>query len=83
MSDWVLEIVEGDRAGTKLDLAGTEELGRDQELPHPLDDDHVSRRHARVEVADGGVYVEDLESYNGTYVNDQPVSGRVQHRRRP
>jgi hypothetical protein len=34
-----------------------------------LDDDTVSTRHARLEYADGGWRLTDLQSKNGTYVN--------------
>ena len=37
-----------------------------------LDSDSVSRRHARVEHRDGHLYVVDLDSTNGTFVNDGP-----------
>jgi len=35
----------------------------------------VSRRHARIEIDATRATVEDLGSKNGTYVNDQLVSG--------
>jgi two-component system cell cycle response regulator len=38
-----------------------------------IDMDNVSRGHARVVKRDDGIYVEDLQSTNGTYVNDIEV----------
>jgi predicted component of type VI protein secretion system len=35
----------------------------------------VSRKHCRLHVRDGSVTIEDLDSLNGTYVNDQRVNG--------
>jgi pSer/pThr/pTyr-binding forkhead associated (FHA) protein len=45
--------------------------GADVELVDP----DVSRRHATFHQVDSGIGVEDLGSRNGTYVNDQKVSG--------
>ncbi len=47
-------------------------IGRDRENDIVLDSDSVSRRHARIEHRDGRIYVTDLDSTNGTYVNDDP-----------
>jgi sulfite reductase (NADPH) flavoprotein alpha-component len=42
-----------------------------------IDDQDVSRRHARIEMAGGELVVVDLGSTNGTYVNDQRVTRRA------
>jgi pSer/pThr/pTyr-binding forkhead associated (FHA) protein len=41
------------------------------------DDTFVSTLHARVFRRDGALYVEDLGSTNGTFVNDRPVTATV------
>ena len=41
------------------------------------DDTFVSTLHARVFRRDGALYVEDLGSTNGTFLNDRPVTGTV------
>jgi pSer/pThr/pTyr-binding forkhead associated (FHA) protein len=38
-------------------------------------DDFASARHARIEVRGDGVWVQDLESTNGTFVNGSRVAG--------
>jgi FHA domain-containing protein len=38
-------------------------------------DDFASARHARIEVRGDGVWVQDLESTNGTFVNGSRVTG--------
>jgi len=50
-------------------------IGRDRENDIVLDSDSVSRRHAKVEHREGRIYLTDLDSTNGTYVNDdnEPV----------
>ena len=40
-------------------------------------DEYVSSHHARVEALRDGLWVIDLGSRNGTYVNGAPVDGRV------
>ena len=47
--------------------------GRDPACDIVLSDPSVSRRHARLFLADGAVYVEDLGSQNGTMVNGAPI----------
>jgi hypothetical protein len=42
-----------------------------------IDDTKASRRHARLVVDAGVVEVEDLESSNGTLLNEKPVTRRV------
>ena len=43
-------------------------------------DSGVSRRHARISIMDEAVYVEDLESANGTFINGQRVQARTPYR---
>lgn len=69
----MLEIVEGPRAGDRLALEGPVVLGREPGLPHALDDDQVSRHHARVTPSGASARVEDLGSLNGTYLNGSPL----------
>jgi diguanylate cyclase (GGDEF)-like protein len=45
-------------------------IGRDRENDIVLDSDSVSRRHAKIEHREGRIYLTDLDSTNGTYVND-------------
>jgi two-component system, cell cycle response regulator len=49
-------------------------VGRGQENRIVLDNDSVSRRHCRVEKRNIHWYVVDLDSTNGTYVNDDQVT---------
>jgi two-component system cell cycle response regulator len=47
-------------------------IGRDRDNDIVLDSDSVSRRHAKVEHREGYFYIVDLDSTNGTFVNDEP-----------
>ena len=61
-------------AGVQRPIAPGTSVGRagaDVDLVDP----DVSRTHATFHVVDSGVGVEDLGSRNGTYVNDERISG--------
>jgi DNA-binding winged helix-turn-helix (wHTH) protein len=55
-------------------FAGENLLGREGGDVIALGSSTVSRRHARVVIDDRGAAVEDLQSKNGTYVNDRRVT---------
>lgn len=51
-------------------------IGRDADMCHVvLDDESVSRMHARLEINQHGLVVSDLNSMNGVYVDDVQVDG--------
>src|SRR5205807_303240 len=52
-------------------------IGRQPDLGIFLESLAVSRQHARVVHENGGYFLEDLRSSNGTYVNGRRISGRV------
>ncbi len=71
----ILSITQGSQAGISAELADRLVLiGRGSDCQLILDDDYVSTRHARVVVTADGIYVEDLGSTNGTYVNGQRIT---------
>lgn len=71
----VVTISQGSQAGMSAELAGGLVLiGRGADCQLILDDDYVSTRHARIVHGENGVYVEDLGSTNGTYVNGQRIT---------
>src|SRR5690349_5288963 len=49
-------------------------IGRSSDLDMVLVEDMVSRRHARIAVAEGHITIEDLGSTNGTFVNGEKIS---------
>jgi putative nucleotidyltransferase with HDIG domain len=49
-------------------------VGRSKDCEICLDDHAVSRRHCTIEAIGGGVVVTDLESANGTFLNERPIS---------
>jgi ABC transport system ATP-binding/permease protein len=52
-------------------------LGRDPTCDHPLDYPMISWRHALLRRTADGIYVEDLGSRNGTFVDSQRISGKT------
>src|SRR3569833_3104163 len=61
-------ITQGARAGTTLDLGGTEiTMGRANDVTLPLGDDYCSGRHARLFSQNGQWFVEGLGSFFGFF----------------
>src|ERR1051325_3392907 len=52
-------------------------IGRETAATVCLADASVSRRHSKIEKRDDAFVITDLESLNGTFVNDVPVRSRV------
>jgi EAL domain-containing protein (putative c-di-GMP-specific phosphodiesterase class I) len=50
-------------------------IGRHPDCSLNLNIDRISRLHARFEQRDGEIWLEDLGSTNGTFINHQPISG--------
>jgi DNA-binding winged helix-turn-helix (wHTH) protein len=53
--------------------AGENLIGRDRDAVVWIDDESVSRRHARILIGEDGVTIEDLGSKNGTYVGGKRI----------
>jgi FHA domain len=70
----LVERAAGHEAGIAYELAGSVTLGRgDVEIQ--LDDPFASTRHARISRQGPVVVIEDLGSTNGTYLNDELLTG--------
>ena len=71
-----LEVIEGPDAGKQIAVDRAIVIGRDAGSDLVLEDGEVSGQHARVTPApDGSATVEDLESTNGTFVNQNELEG--------
>jgi diguanylate cyclase (GGDEF)-like protein len=57
--------------------AGESFVGRGQVASVRLNDDGISRKHARLVQSSGEVMIEDLDSANGTVVNGVPVKMQI------
>jgi pSer/pThr/pTyr-binding forkhead associated (FHA) protein len=71
-----LEVIEGPDAGKQIAVDRAVVIGRAPDSDLVLEDGEVSERHARVTPSpDGSATVEDLESANGTFVNQNELEG--------
>ena len=67
--------------GRRYDLADEVTVGRAAGCQVTIDDTYASQLHARVFSRDGQLFVEDLGSTNGTFLNRKKVQGpQVLHR---
>jgi pSer/pThr/pTyr-binding forkhead associated (FHA) protein len=69
-----LIVVGGDAKATEINLKLPTIIGRGRgatlTLPHPL----VSRQHCEIYEAEGGLFVRDLGSLNGTFIGNEPIT---------
>src|SRR5258705_13606264 len=76
---WLLAL-DGDLSGRRFPLDSPCLVGRGPYNHVVLDDTRISRQHAKISPGAGGHVVYDLNSANGTYVNDVQVK---RHKRAP
>lgn len=75
----VLQVVKGGNPGQEqitLDVGDKFVLGRNPDCHVVINGTAVSRAHAHILRIQGKYYIEDMKSRNGTYVNNEPVTGR-------
>ena len=66
--------IDSPEVGRTFPLHGEEMIiGRSSDADIQVDRDSVSRRHARLQRQSDGWVVSDLQSTNGSYINDMPV----------
>jgi hypothetical protein len=67
----------GPHAGDEFDLRGeVVTIGRSQDNEVPLSlDKEISRRHAILKLESGQYVIQDQNSLNGTYINDERIDG--------
>ena len=69
-----LVVINGVDLGKKYSLAQHSTLiGRSSKVDIQVDEDSISRNHAVIENQGEDIVVRDLNSTNGTYVNDRPI----------
>jgi hypothetical protein len=72
---FALKFISGKYQGGEFPLKGDRQIliGRSSDLDMVLVEDMVSRKHAKITIADGKITIEDLGSTNGTFVNGEKV----------
>ena len=71
-----LEVLSGPMDGHIFQFNSSSDIGREGKLRLAVDR-FVSRRHAIVELQGSSVFLEDLASTNGTFVDDERLDGRA------
>lgn len=80
MADFFLQILSGVQVGRKIKVGDRITLGRSPGNTVTFtgpDGTLVSGKHAVLERRDGGLWLKDLGSTNGTYVGGEPISERA------
>ncbi|MAC33199.1 MAG: FHA domain-containing protein [Haliea sp.] len=74
---WVLSAETGPLAGLSFGIDRSVVMGRSLESDIAVVSPQVSRQHARLDLQDGDLYIEDLNSSNGTVVNGRRLRSRT------
>jgi pSer/pThr/pTyr-binding forkhead associated (FHA) protein len=82
MSDrprYALRFISGKYQGGEFPLRMNREIiiGRSSDLDMVLVEDMVSRRHAKITTTDADIFIQDMGSTNGTFVNGEKIAGRA------
>jgi diguanylate cyclase (GGDEF)-like protein len=73
--DACIVVIYGPELGKRAALGrGVFQIGRSSKNELPIDQESVSRHHARIVPVSRAYYIEDLGSTNGTFVNDELVT---------
>ncbi len=65
----------GHHSGDEYDVGSGAVIGRGSQVDIQIEDPYASGKHARLARQAGVVIVEDLNSTNGTFLNEEPLIG--------
>ena len=70
---WTIEGIDGNSLSYQFTITKEHVLGREQHCDFIIHDPVLSRKHARITLQNQHLLVEDLDSSNGTYINNVRV----------
>lgn len=74
-----LHILTGQKKGQTFDLKGEiTYIGRSSENDIQVSDETVSRKHLKIQKKEDKYFIEDLKSYNGTFVDGRQIEAGVE-----
>lgn len=65
------------KAGSVVPIRGEVTIGRKQGNSLIIPDQHVSGQHAKIFIKNNTLYIEDLNSTNGTFINGERINSIV------
>lgn len=71
---WALIGITSNEMGKRIAINDSITLGRSSKADVTIDDNLISRRHVTISLKPEGLFVEDLNSSNGTFVNNTSVT---------
>ena len=76
---WKIKAVAGPFVGQEMTIDQNKIIGRDPSVDIVLQGSHISRRHAELSIRDNELWLTDLNSSNGTLVNDVRITEQQLH----
>lgn len=74
MTSWHLFTIHGPSTGKTTRLDDLIRFGREADNEFCIPDGQVSRTHAQIEKTEAGYLLTDLNSTNGTFINDKRIA---------
>lgn len=74
---WKIQAITGEFTGQEISINGDTLVGRHQEADIVLQSGEVSRKHAAFLLKDQALWLKDLNSSNGTFVNDVRIENEA------
>lgn len=71
---WFLEATNGSHKGQRYKLKKSTLFGRSEHCDVQLQDEKISRQHARLDIIGGALKITDMGSANGCYINNNRVT---------
>ena len=72
---WKIQAISGDLTGQEISIERDMLVGRHQQADIVLQESDVSRKHAAFVLKDQALWLQDLNSSNGTFINDVRLTG--------